>query len=101
MILGITHSLSAWAYRLSDPTQSSCTRTRGLTIRCEYPDGRMEPTCVSFRLSPQYHIHPAREAHDWFLRIMQEHEESEVDTDQPGQLPMPFVSETVRRVRVE
>ena len=76
------------------------TRTPRLTIRCEYPDG-MEPTQVTFRLSPHNGIHSAREAHDWFLRMMQEHEEFEVETDQPGEWPVPFCSESVRRVMVE
>ncbi len=78
------------------PQQSA--RIPWLTIRCEYPDNYLEPTCVSFRLSPSYGIRTAREAHDWFLRMMQEHEEFEVVTDEPGEWPMPFWSETVRRV---
>ena len=40
----------------------------------------MEPTCVYFGLSPSYGICSAREAHDWFLRMMLEHEEFEVET---------------------
>ena len=75
------------------------TRNPRLTVRCVYPD--MPPTEVTFCLSPRYSFHSAREAHDWFLRMMLEHEEFEVKTDQPGQLPMPFCSETVRRVVVE
>ena len=43
----------------------------------------------------------AREAHDWFLLMMQAHEEFEVDTDKAGEAPMPFYTETVRRVVVE
>ena len=39
--------------------------------------------------------------HDWFLRMMREHEEFEVETDKAGELPVPFWSETVRRVVVE
>ena len=54
------------------------TRTPRLTIRCEYPDSSMEPTYVSFRLSPRYGIGSAREAHDWFLLMMRAHEEFEV-----------------------
>ena len=61
----------------------------------------MEPTCVSFRLSPSYGIHNARDAHDCFLRMMQEHEEFEVETDEPGEWPVPFWSETVKSVMVE
>jgi hypothetical protein len=33
--------------------------------------------------------------------MMQEHEEFEVETDEPGEWPMPFCSETVSWVRVE
>ena len=33
--------------------------------------------------------------------MMREHEEFEVETDEPGELPMPFVSETVGTVVVE
>ena len=60
----------------------------------------MPPTEVSFRLSPHYGIRSAREAHDWFLHMMREHEEFEVETDQPGEWPVPFWSETVRQVVV-
>ena len=61
----------------------------------------MEPTCVSFRLPPCYGIHNARDAHDWFLYMMRKHEEFAVETDEPGEWPVPFCSETVRRVVVE
>ncbi len=60
----------------------------------------LEPTEVTFGLSPRYAIHTAREAHDWFLRMMHEHEEFEVETDESGEWPVPFCSETVRRVVV-
>ena len=70
-----------------------------LTVRCEYPD--QPPTEVTFSLSPSYSIHNAREAHDWFLKMMAENEEFEVDTDKAGELPVPFWSETVRQVVVE
>ena len=43
----------------------------------------------------------ALEAHDWFLGMMRDHEEFEVETDEPGEWPVPFSSETVRRVVVE
>ena len=62
---------------------------------------RCEPTQVSFTLSPSYGIHDAREAHDWFLSMMREHEEFEVETHRAEELPMPFWSETVRQVVVE
>ena len=52
-------------------------------------------------LAPRYGIRTAREAHDWFLSMMQENEEFEVETDEPGEWPMPFCSETVRWVMVE
>ena len=61
-----------------------------LSVRCEYPDTSSPPSEVSFRLSPRYGIHHARKAHDWFLQMMQAHEEFEVETDEPGEWPMPF-----------
>ena len=75
-------------------------RTPRLTIRCEYPDGSSPPSEVCFRLSPRYAIQDAREAHAWFLEMMREHEEFEVMTDEAGEMPTAFVSETVRRVVV-
>ena len=59
------------------------------------------PPEVSFRLSRSYGLLTAREAHDWFLRMMVENEEFEVETDRAGEWPVPFCSETVRRVVVE
>ena len=56
---------------------------------------------MSFALSPRYGIHNAREAHAWFLAMMAEREEFEVETDKAGEWPVPFWSETVRRVVVE
>ncbi len=49
--------------------------TPRLTIRCEYPETDLPPTEVTFRLSPSYGIHDAREAHEWFIEMMREHEE--------------------------
>jgi len=72
-----------------------------ITVRCEYPDTGIAPTEVTFGLSPRYGIHTAREAHDWFLEMMREHEEFEVETNRAGELPMPFYTETVRGVMVE
>ena len=92
--------ICAWgSFGLGSVQQS--TRTPRLTIRCEYPDTLMSPTEVTFCLSPRYRIHSAREAHDWFLRMMGEHEEFEVETDEPGEWPVPFCSETVKSVRVD
>ncbi len=70
-----------------------------LTVRCEYPDAGSAPTGVSFSLSPSYGVHTAREAHEWFLTMIVEHEEFEVETDVTGEA-LPFWSETVRRVVV-
>ena len=75
--------------------------TPRLTVRCEYPDGSSPPTQVSFRLSPSYGLLTAHEAHEWFLGMMRVHEEFEVETDAPGEWPVPFCSETVRQVLVE
>ena len=61
----------------------------------------MASTEVTFPLSPSYGLSTARDAHEWFMRMMREHEEFQVETDRAGELPMPFWSETVRRVVVE
>jgi len=75
--------------------------TPRLTIRCEYPDTDLAPTVVSFALSPRYALLTARDAHDWFLAMLRNCEEFEVETDRAGELPVPFCSETVRQVVVE
>ena len=72
-----------------------------ITIRCEYPGCCSPPDEVSFRLSPRHGLGSAREAHEWFLKMMAENEEFEVETDKAGEWPVPFCSETVRRVVVE
>ena len=72
-----------------------------LTVRCEYPGCCSPPDEVSFRLSPSYGLLTTREAHDWFLQMMREHEEFEVETDRAGEWPVPFCTETVRQVVVE
>ena len=69
-----------------------------LTARCVYPDMSSPPSEVSFRLSPSYGLLTAREVHDWFLKMMAEHDEFEVETDKAGEWPVPFCSGTVRRV---
>ena len=58
-------------------------------------------TKEGIRLSPSYGIHTAREAHDWFLEMMAEHEEFELETDRAGEWPVPFSSDTVRWMEVE
>ncbi len=50
-------------------------RTPRLTVRCEYPETGSPPSEVTFGLPPRYGIHTAREAHDWFLTMIAEHEE--------------------------
>ena len=40
-------------------------------------------------------------SHDWFLAMLRNCEEFEVETDVPGEWPVPFWSETVRGVMVE
>ena len=56
---------------------------------------------MTFRLAASYGIHSAREAHDWFLAMLRNCEEFEVETDRAGEWPMLFWSETVRGVMVE
>ena len=59
----------------------------------------MLPHGRDVRPSLSYGLLTARDAHEWFLRMMREHEEFEVETDVVG--PLSFWSETVRRVVVE
>ncbi len=72
-----------------------------LTVLCVYPDMSSPPSEVSFRLSPSYGLHTARDVHDWFLAMLRNCEEFEVETDVPGEWPVPFCTETVRQVMVE
>ncbi len=53
---------------------------------------------MTFGLSPSNGILTAREAYDWFLRMMREREEFEVETDMAGEPPLSFWSETLRVV---
>ena len=60
-----------------------------------------EPACspeVTFRLSPSYGLTTGHEANEWFLEMMHEYEEFEVETDRVWEWPVEFYSETVRRV---
>ncbi len=75
--------------------------TPRLTVRCEYDDTDMPPTEVTFRLSPSYGLATAHEANQWFIDMMYDHEEFEVETDRAGEAPLSFWSETVRGVMVE
>ena len=72
-----------------------------LTVHCTYAGTALPPTCVTIGLLGEYGIHTASEVHDWFLRMLRAHEEFDVETDEPEELPMPFCSETVREVLVE
>ena len=76
-------------------------RTPRLTIRREYSDTDMLPTEVTFRLSPSYGLLTGHEANEWFIEMMREHEDFEVETDRAGEWPVAFASETVRGVVVE
>ena len=78
-----------------------CVHGPRITVRCEYPGTSLPSTEVTFR-PPQrrYGIHTALDANRWFLRMMRENEEFEVETDLAGELPLPFFSETVREVVV-
>ena len=61
----------------------------------------LHPVEITFGLSRRYGIHTARDAHDWFLGMMREHNELVVETDRAGEPPLSFWSETVRGVMVE
>ncbi len=76
-------------------------RTPRLTIRCEYPDTDLPPTEVTFRLSPSYGLTTGHEVNEWFIDMLHDHEEFEVETDRAGEPPLSFWSETVRGVMVE
>ena len=71
--------------------------TPHLTVRCEYPDTDLTPTEVTFGLAPSYGLRTARDAQVWFLGLMHDHEEFEVETDKAEEPPLSFWSETVRR----
>ena len=75
--------------------------TPRLTVRCKYPDTGISPSEVTFGLSPCSGIHNAREAHDRFLGMIQEHERFAVEIDHSGEWPMPFWSGTVRLLAVK
>ena len=62
----------------------SPVRIPSLTVRCEYPGTPLEPTEVTFSLSPSYGLTTGHEANEWFLEMMREHEEFEVETDRVG-----------------
>ena len=72
-----------------------------LTVRCEHPDIPLALKEWTFSLSPRYGIRTAEDAHGWFLRMLRDHEEFEVETDRAGEPPLSFWSGTVRGVVVE
>ena len=49
----------------------------------------MPPTKVTFALSPSYGFSTARDANEWFIDMLHEHEEFEVETDRAGEPPIP------------
>ncbi len=61
----------------------------------------MPPTDVTFSLSPSYGLTTGHEANEWFIDMLRDHEEFVVETDCAGEAPIPFYTETVRRVVVE
>ena len=75
--------------------------TPRLTVLCVYPDMSSPPSEVSFRLSPSYGLTTGHEANEWFIDMLHDHEEFEVETDEPGEPPLSFSSETVLGVMVE
>ena len=82
------------------PTPEPARKPR-LTVRCEYPDGPLEPIEVTFSLSPSYGIRTPDDALGWFRRMMREHEGFEVETDRAGDSPLSFWRKRVRSVVVE
>jgi hypothetical protein len=87
------HTFVGPRWRIQHP--STCTHSPH-TVRCEYPDTDLPPTEVTFRLSPSYGLATGHEANEWFIDMLRDHDEFEVETDRAGELPVPFWSESVR-----
>ncbi len=51
---------------------------------------------MTFRLSPSYGLTTGHEANEWFIDMLRDHEEFEIETDVPGEPPFWFWSETVK-----
>ncbi len=68
---------------------------RGTPVNPSFGGGRL---LGQVGLSPSYGLPAARDAHEWFIGLVREHEEFEVETDRAGEPPFSFWSETVRRV---
>ena len=60
----------------------------------------LEPTEVRFGLAPSYGLTTGHEVNEWFIEMLREYEEFEVETDKAGEAPLSFWSETVRGVMV-
>ena len=60
-----------------------------------------DPPLERHELSTESCNASCREVEDWFLGMIREHEEFEVETAVAEEPPMPFWSETMRRVVVE
>ena len=56
---------------------------------------------MTFGLSPSYGLTTGHEVNEWFIDMMYDYEEFEVETDEPGEPPLSFWTETVRGVMVE
>jgi hypothetical protein len=48
-----------------------------------------------------YGLTTGHEANEWFIDMLYQHEEFEVEADEPGEPPLSFWTETVRGVMVE
>ena len=92
--------IMSWHFDGGFSAPTPVVRNPRLSVHCEYPNSCLPPTEGTFGLSPSYGIHNARGAHDWFLEMMREHEEFEVETDRAGEQPISFWSDTVRWVVV-
>ncbi len=68
--------VSAYSWDPNDgfisPTPVPVRKPR-LTVRCEYPDGPLEPIEVTFSLSPSYGVRTPGDALGWLRRMMREH----------------------------
>ncbi len=58
---------------------------------------RGKPRLLMFRLSPSYGLTTGHEANEWFIDMLRDHEEFEVETDREEEPPLSFWTETLRR----
>ena len=98
----IAHSFTAWASTRGTSTVVSAVLPvyahPASPSAVSTPTRTCRPPEVTFRLSPSYGLTTGHEANEWFIDMMYEYEEFEVETDKPGEWPVPFWSETVRSV---